>query len=202
MGSAPGRPGAAELDDQSTLAGRGARAACKRVANEATGTSISKSHRIRKLDVPLARLVRQAAPEAILWADANGGYDLATALEVAPQLADAGVDVLEAPLRPNQLSGYQALRRQKALPIFMDEGVISTVELDEFIRLEMLDGVAMKPARCGGLASAKRRSSCCARGLAWLGSGLTDPDISLAATLGLYAAFGLQRPPPSTVRNF
>ncbi len=33
-----------------------------------------------------------------------------------------------------------------------------------------------------------------AHGLAWLGSGLTDPDISLAATLGLYAAFGLQRP--------
>ncbi len=28
----------------------------------------------------------------------------------------------------------------------------------------------------------------------WLGSGLTDPDISLAATLGLYAAYGLQRP--------
>ena len=25
----------------------------------------------------------------------------------------------------------------------------------------------------------------------WLGSGLTDPDISLAATLALYGAFGL-----------
>ena len=28
----------------------------------------------------------------------------------------------------------------------------------------------------------------------WLGSGLTDPDISLAAALSLYAAFGLRRP--------
>ena len=28
----------------------------------------------------------------------------------------------------------------------------------------------------------------------WLGSGLTDPDISLAATLGLYGAFGLTKP--------
>jgi muconate cycloisomerase len=28
----------------------------------------------------------------------------------------------------------------------------------------------------------------------WLGSGLTDPDISLAATLHLYAACGLRRP--------
>jgi muconate cycloisomerase len=28
----------------------------------------------------------------------------------------------------------------------------------------------------------------------WLGSGLTDPDISLAATVGLYAAYGLTKP--------
>ena len=28
----------------------------------------------------------------------------------------------------------------------------------------------------------------------WLGSGLTDPDISLAAALGLYGAFGLKTP--------
>ena len=28
----------------------------------------------------------------------------------------------------------------------------------------------------------------------WLGSGLTDPDISLAATLCLYAAYGLTKP--------
>ncbi|UCF17759.1 MAG: hypothetical protein JSW59_09900, partial [Phycisphaerales bacterium] len=28
----------------------------------------------------------------------------------------------------------------------------------------------------------------------WLGSGLTDPDISMAAALGLYGAFGLTKP--------
>jgi muconate cycloisomerase len=30
--------------------------------------------------------------------------------------------------------------------------------------------------------------------LIWLGSGLTDPDISLAAALGLYGAFDLKKP--------
>jgi muconate cycloisomerase len=59
----------------------------------------------------------------------------------------------------------------------------------------MLDGVAMKPARCGGLWSNRRQIELCReRGLLWLGSGLTDPDISLAATLALYCAFGLDRP--------
>jgi L-alanine-DL-glutamate epimerase-like enolase superfamily enzyme len=148
-----------------------------------------------KFDVGLATLVRQRAQEGFLWADANGGYDQVTALEVAPKLADAGVDVLEAPLRPNRISGYQALKKQGALPILMDEGVVSPVELTEFIRLEMLDGVAMKPSRCGGLLTAKQQIEIILdAGLMWLGSGLTDPDISMAAALALYGAFGLDKP--------
>ena len=148
-----------------------------------------------QFDVELATLVRMRAPDGFLWADANGGYDPATALKVAPKLADAGVDVLEAPLKPNRISGYQALKKQGALPILMDEGVISPVELEEFIRLKMLDGVAMKPSRCGGLVSARRQIELLEEaGLMWLGSGLTDPDISLAATLGLYGAYDLKKP--------
>jgi len=146
-------------------------------------------------DIALAREVRRRAPGLFLWADANGGYDPETALRAAPRLADAGVDILESPLRPNRISGYQALKKQGALPILMDEGVVSPVELEEFIKLGMLDGVAMKPARCGGLASARRQIEVCLQHkLIWLGSGLTDPDISLAASLGLYAAFGLKKP--------
>ncbi len=146
-------------------------------------------------DVAVARVVKGLAGETFLWADANGGYDPDTALRAAPALADAGVDVLEAPLRPNRISGYQALKKQGALPILMDEGVVSPIELEEFIKLGMCDGVAMKPARCGGLESNRRQIELCEKhGLIWLGSGLTDPDISLAASLGLYSAYGLKKP--------
>jgi L-alanine-DL-glutamate epimerase-like enolase superfamily enzyme len=148
-----------------------------------------------RFDVALAGLVRKLAPECFLWADANCGYDVATALEVAPQLADVGVDVLEAPLRPNRISGYQALKRQGALPITMDEGLVSPVEVEEFIRLGMLDGVTVKPSRAGGLESARRQIEIALdAGLFWLGSGLTDPGVALAASLGLYAAYGLEKP--------
>jgi L-alanine-DL-glutamate epimerase-like enolase superfamily enzyme len=148
-----------------------------------------------KFDIALAKLVRKRAPEGFLWADANGGYDQGTALAVAPKLADTGVDIFEAPLRPNHISGYQALKRQGALPILMDEGIVSPVELSEFIRLKMLDGIAMKPSRCGGLAIAKQQIEILLNeGLMWLGSGLTDPDISMAAALALYGAYGLTKP--------
>ncbi len=148
-----------------------------------------------EFDAAMAKEVRRLAPDTFLWADANGAYDPESALKAAPLLADAGVDVLEAPLRPNRISGYQALKKQGALPILMDEGVTSPTDLEEFIKLGMLDGVAMKPARCGGLVSNKRQIELCEEnGLMWLGSGLTDPDISMAATLGLYGAFKLKRP--------
>lgn len=148
-----------------------------------------------RFDVEVARRLRSAAPGSFLWADANGGYDLATALEVAPKLADAGVDVLEAPLRPNHISGYQALKRQGAIPITMDEGLVSPVEVEEFIKLGMVDGITLKVSRAGGLASARRQIEIALdAGLFWLGSGLTDPDISLAASLTLYGAYGLSKP--------
>ena len=66
-------------------------------------------------------------------------------------LADAGFRALESPLPPNRLRDYQALKRHGALPILMDEGIVSPVEAEEFAALGMFDGIAMKVARCGGL---------------------------------------------------
>ena len=68
----------------------------------------------------------------------------------------SGLKALESPLPPNRIRDYQALKRQGALPILMDEGIVSPVEAAEFIALDMLDGIAMKVARCGGLWNASR----------------------------------------------
>ncbi len=148
-----------------------------------------------KFDVELCRIVKRLVPDGFLWADANGGYDEATAAAVLPKLADIGVPVIEQPLPANRLTGYARLRKLGALPILMDEGIVSTVELEEFIALGLLDGVAMKPARCGGLTEARRQiETVLDRGLMFLGSGLTDPDLSLAASVAIYAAYDLKYP--------
>jgi L-alanine-DL-glutamate epimerase-like enolase superfamily enzyme len=120
---------------------------------------------------------------------------VAAALTVAPKLAELGVDVFEQPVPANRLSGFRRLKRQGALPIILDEGVVSAADLVEFVRLDLLDGVAMKHARCGGLAEARRQVELLRdAGLMVLGSGLTDPDLSLAAALALYGAYDLQYP--------
>lgn len=150
---------------------------------------------VAEFDVALCRLVRQLAPEAVLWADANGGYDLATALQVAPQLAQLQLAALEQPLPANRLGDFRRLKRQGVLPILMDEGIVSRVELEEFIQLDLLDGVTMKVSRCGGLREACQVLDLVREaGLLFFGSGLTDPDLSLAASLALFAAYELEHP--------
>jgi L-alanine-DL-glutamate epimerase-like enolase superfamily enzyme len=146
-------------------------------------------------DLALVRLVRAFEPDGFHWGDANTGYDLDTALAQAPKLAALGLAALESPLPPNRIRWYQALKRQGALPILMDEGIVSPVEAEEFIALGMMDGIAMKVARCGGLWNASRIISLLhERGARVFASGLTDPDLSLAASIHLFAWAGLELP--------
>ncbi|MBS0633119.1 MAG: hypothetical protein JSS11_14510 [Verrucomicrobia bacterium] len=146
-------------------------------------------------DLALARKVRAFAPDGFLWADANTGYTPAEALAIAPKLRDAGVDVLESPLPPTQIRGYQALKKQGALPVLMDEGIVGPDVAAEFIALDLMDGMALKPARNAGLwPSVQIVNQLRERGLMILGSGLTDPDLSLAAAMQLYAWAGLTKP--------
>ncbi len=149
----------------------------------------------RDFDLAMVRHVKKRVPDGFLWADANGHYTLADALWAAPRLADEGVPVLEQPIPISQISGYQRLVRQQALPILVDEGMVSPGQVFEFIKLGCCDGVAMKPSRTGGLVSARQQIEMLeSAGLLFLGSGLTDPDVSLAASLILYSAFGLKYP--------
>jgi L-alanine-DL-glutamate epimerase-like enolase superfamily enzyme len=146
-------------------------------------------------DLDLVRLVTRFSPGGFHWCDANTSYDLDTALAQAPKLADLGVRALESPLPPNRIRDYQRLAKQGALPILMDEGIVSPVEAAEFAALGMMNGIAMKVARCGGLWHASRIIEDMQRdGQTLFASGLTDPELSLAASIHLFAWAGLDLP--------
>jgi len=146
-------------------------------------------------DLDLVRTVTAFAPGGFHWCDANTSYDLDTALTMAPKFADLGLKALESPLPPNRLRDYQALKRQGALPILMDEGIVAPDEVAELIAFDMFDGIAMKVARCGGLWNATRIAALLREhDLLLFASGLTDPELSMAASAHFFGWAGLELP--------
>ncbi len=146
-------------------------------------------------DLELVRTVMRFAPDGFHWCDANTSYTLDTAVAMAPKLADLGLKAVELPLPPNRIRDYQTLKRLGALPVLMDEGIVSPVEVGEFIALGMLDGIAMKVARCGGLWHASRIAKLLHdNGLLLFASGLTDPEFSMAASAHFFGWAGLGYP--------
>ena len=146
-------------------------------------------------DLELVRTVLTFAPDGFHWADANTSYTLDTARSIAPKLADLGLKAIESPLPPNRIRDYQSLKRLGALPVLMDEGIVSPVEVAEFIALDMFNGIAMKVARCGGLWSASRIAKLLHdNGLLLYASGLTDPELSMSASAHFFSWAGLGSP--------
>ncbi|MGE0062509.1 MAG: mandelate racemase/muconate lactonizing enzyme family protein [Xanthobacteraceae bacterium] len=146
-------------------------------------------------DLELVRTVMNFAPDGFHWCDANTSYSLGTAKRMAPKFADLGLKAIESPLPPNRFRDYQALKKMGALPVLMDEGIVSPVEVAEFIALDMFDGIAMKVARCGGLWNASRIATLLHdNGLLLYASGLTDPELSMAASAHFFGWAGLRLP--------
>jgi L-Ala-D/L-Glu epimerase len=92
-----------------------------------------------------------------LQVDANGGWNLEQAREMAPWLAERGVVLLEQPLAPQadreaDTAGFAALRPHCPLPLIADE---SCWNLGDLLRLAPhVDGINIKLLKSGGLAEA------------------------------------------------
>ena len=147
-------------------------------------------------DGEVARAVREAAgPEAFVWADANQGYRLHEAREMAPRLAASGVDVLEQPLPSDQMRLMAELRRSVQIPLAVDESSVSPSDFFAHAAQGLVDYLVVKVTRSGGVwpTLAQVRVSEAA-GLPLLVSGLTDGLLTKLAVCQVAAAFGSAGP--------
>ena len=155
------------------------------------------------IDAAVARTIRELAPEAFLWADANGGCQLDDAVALSRMLAEVGVAILEQPLPVNQYGDWRELRRRSALPIGVDEGIYAPEDLRQLIGLDAIDFFTIKLCRMGGIGAAQEALSLAqSAGLTCYGSGLTESEIVLAAYAHLLSAFGIDTPNALNGRQF
>jgi muconate cycloisomerase len=154
-------------------------------------------------DLAVVAAVRDHAPGAPLWVDANQGYRVPAALRVARRLEELGVTAFEQPLPANDIVGLRRLRDASPVPVALDESLRHPSDLATFVRLEAVDIAIAKVQRSGGLTLSRRLCGLAEdTGVQLMGSGLTDSDIGLAASLHLFAAFGIDTPVDLNGRQF
>lgn len=154
-------------------------------------------------DVSVVATVREAAPDAPVWVDANQAYTVESALRMARRLADLDVSAFEQPLPANDVTGLRRLRDHSPLPVALDESLRHPSDLATFVKLDAVDIAIAKVQRSGGLTLSRRLCQLAEdAGLRIMGSGLTDTDLGFAASLHLFAAFGVDTPVDLNGRQF
>ncbi|QFU87356.1 mandelate racemase/muconate lactonizing enzyme family protein [Amycolatopsis sp. YIM 10] len=155
-------------------------------------------------DLDVVRAVREAAgPEAPLWVDANQAYSVDEAVRISRVLSELDVHAFEQPLPANDVVGLGRLRAESAVPVALDESLRHPSDLATFVKLGAVDVAIAKVQRSGGLTLSRRLCSLAEdSGVRLMGSGLTDSDLGLAASLHLFAAFGIGTPVDLNGRQF
>lgn len=154
-------------------------------------------------DLAVVRAVRAASGAAPLWVDANQAYTVDTALWLARRLVELDVTAFEQPLPANDIVGLRRLRDVSPIPVALDESLRHPNDLATFVRLDAVAVAIAKVQRSGGLTLSRRLCVLAEdSGVRLMGSGLTDSDLGLAASLHLFAAHGIDTPVDLNGRQF
>lgn len=86
--------------------------------------------------------------------DANGGWDLSTAIEMSHWLADRGVRYIEQPLKEGNEQELKALYQSSVLPLYLDESCRFSHQIPQWATV--VNGVNLKLMKCGGITEALR----------------------------------------------
>jgi muconate cycloisomerase len=149
----------------------------------------------KALDVELVRAVIEEASGAYIWPDANQAYSLEEAMRMARAFERLGVTLFEQPVPMTDVYAMRKLVSASAMTIALDEAAVGIPYLIELIRREAVEGLAIKVSKVGGIHYARQMCDLALNaGLKLIGSGLQDAPIGFAASVHLFAAYGITDP--------
>ena len=148
-----------------------------------------------KLDIERVRGVLGQAKGCTVWVDANQGYTLDEALRAARGFEALGIEVFEQPIPMAEFHGMKKLLSATNMTIALDEAAMGLPVVIELIRREAVEALVIKVNKTGGLHYARQMCDLArSAGLGLIGSGLMDAPIGFAASVHLFAAYGIDYP--------
>jgi L-alanine-DL-glutamate epimerase-like enolase superfamily enzyme len=134
-------------------------------------------------DVRRVRAVHKALPNCPLRLDADQGYTVQQAIDVARALEDA-LEMLEQPTPAADLDALREVTRHSPVPILADESVAGPPSALEIAAQRSADGMSVKLATCGGLHCARQVDTIArAAKMATMVSCVNEPALLTAAGL-------------------
>lgn len=131
----------------------------------------------------LVRTLR-AESDAVFRVDANCGWKAEQVMELADQLADLGVELIEQPLAAEEFATMSQLKGRCAIPLMADESCRTEADVDRCI--ESFDAINVKLTKCGGLSPARRMITRAKQnGLKVMVGCMTESSVGIAAGVHL-----------------
>ena len=103
-------------------------------------------------DVERVRIVRDViGPDIALTIDANGGWDVDTAIRCINELRGCNLSLVEQPIPPGDYTGLARVKKETGAKILADESCFDLVNAKELIRHNCCDAISLYPGKNGGI---------------------------------------------------
>jgi L-alanine-DL-glutamate epimerase-like enolase superfamily enzyme len=136
-------------------------------------------------DVLRVQAVHDALPHLMLRLDADEGYTVQQALDVARTL-ESKVEMLEQPTPASDLRALREVTRHSPVPILADESLSDPASALNIASQHAAHGMSIKLATCGGLHCGRQIDGIArAAGMDTMVGCINEPALLIAAGLGL-----------------
>jgi O-succinylbenzoate synthase len=132
----------------------------------------------------VAAIRAACGPGVRIRLDANGAWDVDSALHVLARLRTYDIELVEDPV--TSLEDLRALRGRPGMPVAAESSIRNTSDARRLHDLEAADVIVLKPQRIGGVREALRAAE--AGGVPAIASSALETSVGLAAVVALAAS--------------
>lgn len=106
--------------------------------------------------IEVMQSIRSALPRATLRVDANQAWDVKSSLAVIEKIASLGIELVEQPVKADDLAALKEITTHSPIPILADESVFSYDDALRILDGKMADYINIKLMKSGGIYEASK----------------------------------------------
>ena len=144
------------------------------------------------VDAERIKRVREAGPDTEISLDANQAYSPKDSVELVRIIRDQGIeiDLLEQPVRKDDIEGMKYVREHCGVPVCADESCFTPEDAIRLIRADAVDVINIKLAKCGILGALDIAGICRSANKGLMIGCMMESKIGLAAYVHLACGLG------------